>query len=374
MSAEEIGNTTSNYPYPRIIKRLAESGEWEVIIFAAEQKAVETYNSNCKIVPYSLRAWIQLVLCQKIDLVLVHLPWHIKVLIMTKLLKRVPLILRYGGINGRQEDMLRKDYVWKRRREWLLYKFCDYIVSTADGTPVQLHFLRMGVPRSKYTEWLNGFRPLSGNPVKREKEVLYLGRICRVKALNYIIDSFKQALPNLEQGYKLILCGTGHAFSIHEEEVRQYVICQGLEDVVEFHPWTKDSSPYYRRASMVITGCANNQVIESYVTGTPVIALDLGETKEIYGHLKNIHIVDYPLGGYPLLVTDAPIREDVYDDLVRETARLMVKISGNAEISSPDVDYKEWGWKQRVDKEISVYKEVLHSEVEFKNSVPKEVL
>ena len=86
-----------------------------------------------------------------------------------------------------------------------------------------------------------------------------------------------------------------------------------------------------------------------------VIALDLGETREIYGELDNVHIVDYPLGGFPLTRKDDALRPEVYDDLVAETARLIVKISKEGDPVPPTVDYDKHGWPRRIDRELAIY-------------------
>ena len=356
LTAREIGATTTNYPYPRIIRRMVDSGEWRVTVFSARRQEAELYNEDCRLLPFSARSWLTEVLFRRhVDLLITHLTWHPAYVILTKVLRRAPLVFRTGGISGKQEDMLRPRYFMRRKQEWVLYRFCNFLVSTADGTPVRLHFKRMGVPARKYREYPNAFRPLPGTPEPRQKTVLFIGRLAKGKATDYVVDSFHRALPELEEGYKLIFCGGGVHSSPYEQSLRDRVARLGIERSVEFHPWTGDSSTYYRRCKMVVTGCGNNQIIESYVTGTPVIALDLGETREIYGELDNVHIVDYPLGGFPLTRKDDALRPEVYDDLVAETARLIVKISKEGDPVPPTVDYDKHGWPRRIDRELAIY-------------------
>jgi glycosyltransferase involved in cell wall biosynthesis len=197
---------------------------------------------------------------------------------------------------------------------------------------------------------------MSDRKYERKNWILYLGRIHRVKAVDYIVEAFKLALPQLPPDYKLILCGVRNRQTPFEQELRKSIETSSIASRVEFHPWTTDAEKYYKQSRMLITGCANNQIIEAYACGTPVIALDLGETKNIYGHLKNVHIVEYPLGGYPTNAQEPSIDPECVDRVTRDTAELIKMISQQKNsYDIPMIDYDAVGWEQRLSKEAELY-------------------
>ncbi|MCK5783364.1 MAG: glycosyltransferase family 4 protein [Desulfobacterales bacterium] len=362
---QRILNPTNNYPYPRLIKKMIDSGEWTVTVFGQHQKQREAYQEKLLILPWSKKNFIRYGLKPSCDLVVMHLFMKAKWAILAKLWHRVPLVYRTGGINGTIADMSKAFYPFKYWRHWVLYRFVNFFISTADGTPVQLHFYRMGVSRKKYREWPNGFRPMAESQDfgRRQKAILYIGRICRVKAVDYILFSFEKALARLDPEYKLVFCGGGVRISDYEGELVKLIEKRNLQNRVEIKPWSTNAGEYIGACKMLLTGCANNQILEAYAMGTPVIALDLGETKDLYGKLDNINIVNYPLGGYPIDTSCESIRAEVLDELVEETAGLMVDLSQQADISPPDVDYDKVGWSQRLDKELLIYRRLTSLEL-----------
>ena len=362
LEAESIRNPTTNYPYPRLLKRMSESGEWTITAFAPYRKTSEAVNNNLTIHPWSLRNFIRYGLMQHQNLVVMQLFMKPKWALLAKLWHRVPLVFRTGGISGTVADMARPFYPLRLWRWWFYYSFFDFFVSTADGTPVQLHFFRMGIPRHRYREWPNAFRPVPAGPPRREKVILYVGRLSPVKAVDYLIESFAEATKKLDSGYKLMIYGADArvSYSWHEAELVRLIERLGLVGRVEIHPWTHEAERHIASCKMVVTGCANNQILEAYAAGTPVIALDLGETRNLYSRLENVHIIDYPLGGYPLPSRKRPsIRPEVRGEIVRATAEAMVAIAEAETPPPPVIDFAQYGWEQRLQKELNLYATLL---------------
>ncbi|HJR63212.1 MAG TPA: hypothetical protein VJ803_05875, partial [Gemmatimonadaceae bacterium] len=101
-----------------------------------------------------------------------------------------------------------------------------------------------------------------------------------------------------------------------------------------------------------LSGLANNPVQEAVSTQTPVIAVELGETKSLYGRFPNVHFVDYANGGCGAI--EAAHR----GALVGDTAEKMVEILNDfARFDSakapPPTDL--YGWDRRLRDELELY-------------------
>ena len=114
----------------------------------------------------------------------------------------------------------------------------------------------------------------------KNKKVLYVGRFTKEKNLSLLIRAFASVRKKVS-GAKLVLVGDGPLRSSLAMLCREL----GIDEHVEFVPWTNDLVPYYKTASVFVLpsyyegwGCV---VIESLAAGTPVVMTDVGCAGEI---------------------------------------------------------------------------------------------
>ncbi len=267
--------------------------------------------------------------------------------LMRRVVPRSRLVVRLGGVyHGR--DYLDTETFREFVRVKLGYlKHADMLISTADGTPVDAYMERVGVEPRRYRKWMNGF-PVIPNADGRQRgdRVLCIARLSEEKAVDYVIESYARALPQLHRPHRLVIVGDGP----QRDELQRLTRQLGIEAHVDFPGYDDDVAPHLYGARVLLSGMANNSVMEAIATGTPVIAVDLGETAALYGSYPNVRIVPYPPGGC------GAIASEHRESLIAETARHIVDVVNCGNGASAQSPARElFGWDERLDAELALY-------------------
>jgi glycosyltransferase involved in cell wall biosynthesis len=225
----------------------------------------------------------------------------------------------------------------------------DMIISTADGTPVDLYMQRVGIAPERYQKWLNGVPEIRNeHNIRRQNQILCISRLHPEKALDYVVRSFAAAIPRLAESYSLRIVGDGPEL----ETLRQLAAQLGVEQRVEFAGHAHDVGPHLYSSKLLLTALSNNTILEALATETPVIALDLGEIRALYGHLPDVQVIDYAPGGY------GRIPPEWMDVLVQKTSNAIidsVNSHGFRNGSASQARVCLMTWDQRLNLELHLY-------------------
>jgi len=108
---------------------------------------------------------------------------------------------------------------------------------------------------------------------KKKNEILYAGRLSKVKGLRYLFDAFKEVLK-YDNSLKLRLVGGGELL----EELTEYSKALNIDQNILFDGHKSDIIPYYKKARItVLTSLYEgfpNVLIESITVGTPIVSFD----------------------------------------------------------------------------------------------------
>jgi glycosyltransferase involved in cell wall biosynthesis len=225
------------------------------------------------------------------------------------------------------------------------------VLSTADGTPVDYFMQRVGIPRERYRKWINGFPeiPNSGGH-RRGNQIVCISRLSEEKSVDYVIRSFAAALPRLREPHRLVIVGDG----AHRPALEKLAAELGVSSMVEFAGETFDIAPHLYSSKLLVSGLANNPVMEAIATGTPVITVEIGEIAALYGHHPNVHVMDYPPGGV------GRIEEPFLTPLVTATADRIATVLNEHPVppAVPTPAARLYSWDQRLQDEIDLYDEL----------------
>ncbi|RAP45993.1 MAG: hypothetical protein BZ135_04570 [Methanosphaera sp. rholeuAM6] len=124
--------------------------------------------------------------------------------------------------------------------------------------------------------------------------ILYLGRLDKLKGINYIIEAFSQLLEEYDD-YKLVIAGK---ITDYKNELDNIIKSNNLEDKVIFTGFVKeeDKISIYRDAELFVNpvkymGGVSITVFEALLSGTPVIVT--AESGEIVEKIDAGTIVEY---------------------------------------------------------------------------------
>lgn len=109
-----------------------------------------------------------------------------------------------------------------------------------------------------------------------------VGKICKQKGIDRLFHIMKQLLSD---GYqvKLHLLGVGP----YEEEAKQYIVENQMEDAVIFHGYQTNPYKYVKRCDLLV--CASHAegfstaATEALIVGTPVCTVEVSGMKEMLG-------------------------------------------------------------------------------------------
>lgn len=257
------------------------------------------------------------------------------------------ILVRLGGVYFKQDYLDSPEFTSEGRKQRRMVAGADMVISTADGTPVDLYMRKVGVPPERYRKWLNGFPALPNTEnLKRQNVIVCISRLHRGKLIDAVVRAFAMSLPRLREPHTLKIVGDG------EEKKRLQTLARELnvEQLVEFVGHSDDVGPYLYGSNLLVSGLTNNPVMEAIATRTPVVTAEWGEMRALYGAYPNVHVVDCPhLGFGPGPAADI-------DLLVRRTADAIVDVL-NA-YPSDAVQRKTDGdlvsWEQRILNELEL--------------------
>lgn len=174
-----------------------------------------------------------------------------------------------------------------------------------------------------------------------------ISRLSAVKGIDYLIESYARALPSLKRHHRLRIVGDG----AERDNLQRLAEQLGVGDSVEFIGDSFDIERHLYTSKLLVSGLANNPIMEAIATDTPVVAVELGETRRLYGDFSNVHVVDYPPGGCGRI--DPGYREE----LVRQTAAVIASVLNNSEGRQPLGFTRPplFSWGERLQLELELY-------------------
>lgn len=146
----------------------------------------------------------------------------------------------------------------------------NIIISQSEGMKDDL--ILSGVNKNKITTINNPVnnKYTPNNEIKKEKIILYVGRLSEQKGLDYLIKS----IPYVNKEYQLLLIGEGEKRS----KLELLVTKLNLSDRVYFLGQKSNIVDYYRKAKLTVLSSHYegfpNVLIESIASGTPVVSFD----------------------------------------------------------------------------------------------------
>lgn len=257
------------------------------------------------------------------------------------------VLVRLGGVYYKKEYLESKSFRREARVLRRRFSVADMIISTADGTPVDLFMEKIGVAPRRYRKWLNGFPEIPNAPCDtRGDRIVCIARLHRGKVVDAVVRAYASALPRLTRPHTLRIVGDGP----ERENLRALTKRLGVADMVEFVGHSDDISTHLYSSKLLVSGLANNPLMEAIATGTPIITAEWGEVRALYGTYPNVHVIDCPhLGFGPGPAADM-------DVFVRHTADKIVEVLNDY----PRVDTNRtrimnlYSWHQRLTDEFDL--------------------
>lgn len=261
------------------------------------------------------------------------------------------ILVRLGGVYYGKEYIESPAFRASRRRLRRRLSFADVVVSTADGTPVDLYMRQLGIPPQRYRKMMNGFPVIANEPgVERTNRLVCISRLSPEKNIDYVIRAFAAALPRLGAPHRLTIVGDGP----ERGALEALAATLGIGKQVEFAGESYDVGPFLYASKALVSGLANNTVIEAIATGTPVITVELGEMQSLYGAFPNVRVVDYAPGGYGRI----PAAHLAL--LVQRTADAIVDLLNDYPAVASDVRLPDLcSWDERIQNELQLYETML---------------
>jgi glycosyltransferase involved in cell wall biosynthesis len=268
--------------------------------------------------------------------------------ILRALLPASRVLVRIGGVYFKKEYLESEAFKRERGSHRRRLTGADMIISTADGTPVDLYMAKVGITPDRYRKWLNGFPAIAndGNR-KRRNRIVCISRLHRGKLVDYVIRSFALALPRLTEPHTLAIVGDGPERGNLVALVQQL----GLDAHVEFIGYSFDVGQYLYSSKLLLNGITNNPLMEAIASGTPVITPEFGEVQTLYGQLRNVHVVHGPGVGF------GPGPAADMDTVIRSTSDKIVEVLNNYPsldgANRPATD-QLYSWEQRLQDELDL--------------------
>ena len=215
--------------------------------------------------------------------------------------------------------------------------------------------VKMGVSRDKLVYIPNAieleefdsykFEPSASD---KEKTVLFVGRLTPVKGLYTLLRAISLVL-NESTNYQVLIVGEGPlkedlAKFIFKNNLQKHVYLVGVQT-------GRDLIKLYKTSNVVVLssyheGCPVS-ILEAWAAGLPIVATNVGGTKEIVEHRKNGLLVP---PGDPKALAKGLIKILTDEELARllgANGRILVE--------------KEYNWKIMVNKILAVYQDSLRA-------------
>ena len=344
-----------NYALSRLLIRLHERGD--VPIYFLNQSARHEQWGNIEFIHFTFASFLKILARSRgwrNTLIISQTgAFHRHAVLLRAAMPGSRVLVRLGGVYHGTGYLESPSFLAHRRALQRPLAVADMIISTADGTPVDLYMAKLGIRPDRYRKWLNGFPviPNSGQR-RRANRIVCISRLDPVQGINYVLRSFSLARPRLAEPYTLAIVGDGP----ERANLQALAVDLGVGSHVEFMGHCDDVGPHLYSSRLLVSGLANNPVMEAIATGTPVITLDLGEMEVLYGRFPNVHVVAYPPGGYGRIAA-SQMRE-----VVCRTADAIVDVLNNSACldglgSTPANNL--YSWEQRLQDELNLYEQLL---------------
>jgi glycosyltransferase involved in cell wall biosynthesis len=351
-SSERI-NTPGNYSLSRLLVQLNRSDDVP-IYFLNWSRRYERYG-HVRFIHFSTFNFLKLLLrfaLRRNSLIVSQTgAYGIHARLLRMLMPGSRVLVRLGGVYYGKEYLESAAFRSAKRGLRRRLSFADMVMSTADGTPVDLYMRQLGIPPHRYKKLMNGFPVIaneSGTP--RENRILCISRLSPEKNVDYVIRSFANALPQLKTPHRLVIVGDGP----DRDSLQTLAEELGVATEIEFAGESYDVGRFLYASKVLVSGFANNTVIEAIATATPVITVELGEMQLLYGAFPNVRVVEYAPGGY------GKISAARVSGLVQRTADLLVDLLNNYPTEHAAVRPSTmYGWEQRLQDEITLYETML---------------
>lgn len=344
-------NNPANYSLPRLLLRLHETDG--IPIFVLNLSQVNERYGNIEFFHFSLFNLLRVVSqCVQGGNTLIILQTHAYrsyAKVLRLLLPRARVLVRLGGVFHGAEFLNSKEFEFHSDSRMGYLRTVDMVICTADGTPVDLYMRKIGVQKDRYRKWLNGFPVIENHGgYDRLNQIVCIARLSPFKGLDYVLESYALARPLLVQEHKLVIVGDGPELKNLQRQAERLAIASDVVFVGDSY----DVAKHLYSSKLVVTGLANNTVMEAIATNTPVITVELGEMLELYGHFSNVHFVDYPPGGCGRI--DKKYMAKMAWDTAQKIAEVLnaypppylIRGEARRDLAS---------WDERIDKELNLY-------------------
>ena len=174
---------------------------------------------------------------------------------------------------------------------WLLQRVNNVIAMTEETYHEAVHF---GFPERNIVKIGNGidtdcFQPLRTSKcddlrrkhgIKARGVVVSVGRLSPEKNHEGLLEAWRLALPELPQGWKLLLIGDGHM----RESLQSLIVKYNLDQTVRIVGQQDNVEEWLALADIYVMTSHNeglsNTMLEAMATGLPVITTEVSGTKE----------------------------------------------------------------------------------------------
>ena len=173
------------------------------------------------------------------------------------------------------------------------------------------------------------FEKISPEPniLKREKLIINVGGLRKIKNIKTILEGFKQ-FSAVHQDWKLMICGSGYkSEKVYQDEVLAFIANNSLSDKIILTGEISNITEMYDRSRIHIIGSFVENfgmcIIEAFHRGVPTIAFDSSfGASSLVDHEVNGLLVDQADGAYGVADTLSRLASD---------EELLVKLGSTAQ-------------------------------------------
>lgn len=298
----------------------------------------------------------------EIDIVYGYEVWGIFAsYLLSKLLKK-PLISRFQGtilypiIINRNNDKITYRRFWEHRKAMRLP--ADLYIMTNDGTRGKEVLERLGVPKNKIKFWMNGVnkevRQLKYRNFLKEKYnlpgnsriLITIHRLAPWKKTERALEAIKNVTKEFPNVY-LFIVGDGERRKFLEKKSQELQISK---KVIFVGGIPNADVPKYLNSADIYLGTydlsnAGNPLFESMIAGLAIVALNNGTTRDFVNN-----------GEAAILVN----KEDDFGKELTDLLKNEEKLLDYKKRAQEYADNNYWTWEERINKEISVVKELVN--------------
>lgn len=179
--------------------------------------------------------------------------------------------------------------------------------------------------------------------------ILMPGRITRWKGQDFLLDALSRFKE--ERQFYCVMCGDATGHEDYYKELRDYVMRYGLEKKVRLEGNVDDMPAAYKLARLVVSASKRPEafgrvIVEAQAMGIPVVATDIGGSRETVKHGETGRLVD---SGYTKEMSEGIMRGLMIgeDDIAELSAKTREHVRENFSLDS------------MCSKTIALYREIL---------------